>query len=169
MKDHPDPLDRPIEALIGLLFCGYFGLIAGVSFLATIAKFQAESLSLGQLLEVGHHTFHWLQTAEAWLLPTLALLCIMAGRAYWRIGATVVLAVVWGVQHWVLMPVLDQRTLAVIGGTEVPASSHHIVFAALEGVKLLVLLAAGFACLMQMQGGQFRAGKTAARDGGLSA
>ena len=61
--------------MIRFVAYAWFGLVVGVSFLATPIKFRAQSLTLPVALDVGRTTFHAMTRLE-WLL-TLALLGAM--------------------------------------------------------------------------------------------
>lgn len=134
-----------------LLAAGIFlwaGLLIGVSFVATPAKFLAPSLPLAQALDVGRWTFHVLSLLE-WGLLALAVISVAFGRMWlrdiWRlemiflagIAATLALQSMW------LRPVLDARVHVIIEGGSVAQSSLHNAYIALEIIKLNLLLVAG--------------------------
>lgn len=96
------------------------GLLAGLSFVATPAKFLAENVPLEHLLAVGRVTFRASLAAEGFIL--LLLVVVAHGRLRWW---PVAIAVVLGVQHLLLMPALDARTLAVMAGAVLPPSPLH--------------------------------------------
>ncbi len=124
------------------LFPLYAGLIGGVSFLATIAKFQSQHSTMSQLVEIGSITFHWLHSLEMVLVLVLAAGSLLA-RSRWRIVVSALLLAIWLAQEWWLFPSLDANTRLVIAGGTPPASGSHTVFAGIETFKLLMLTFAG--------------------------
>jgi hypothetical protein len=76
MKADRDARWRVGILAIALLWCG---LLLGVSFLATPAKFMAPSLSLVVALDVGRQTFAVMNKVE-WLFVAVLLALILTGR-----------------------------------------------------------------------------------------
>jgi hypothetical protein len=121
--------------------CLWVGLILGVSFLATLAKFKAAALTRPVALDVGRHTFQWLARAE-WLLAVLlgsvlfiAGLPTLPATAFALLVAVLLLSAFW------IAPQLYARADAIIaGGTPAPSSVHGVAVMA-ETLKLLLLLA----------------------------
>ncbi len=118
------------------------GVSLGGNIIAAPAKFQVDTLNLGELLEVGRAQFAWLGWAETGLALGLAIGCICARRfPSWTLYA------VWGlfaVQQLYLQPVLEARTDLLGSGADVPESHAHIIFIALEIAKFCCLFATGF-------------------------
>lgn len=125
------------------------GMIAGVSGLATPVKFSAPSLTLPVALDVGRVTFalfshvEWafavaLIVAGFVAMPPL-LLRLLIGLA----AGLIALQALW------LLPILDQRTAAVIAGNMPPPSSHHVWYVVIEIVKFAALLAIGLGAMRQ--------------------
>lgn len=121
----------------------WLGLLLGVAFLATPAKFLAPSLSLPVALDVGRHTFHAFNKIEWVLAAILIVLPFGAGTAWLRLlaiaaGLLVIVETVW------MLPLLDSRIgLIIAGGTPPPANLHGL-YIAMEITKLLVLAAIAF-------------------------
>lgn len=116
---------------LALLWCG---IVIGVSFIATPAKFQAASLTLPVALDVGRSTFalsHLVQLA----LAAAASISVLRGGSRWLLAAVGALLV----QHLVLLPLLDARVAAVIAGAPSTSPSPHILYVALEVLKIVVL------------------------------
>lgn len=145
--DQRMPLSRGPLAL-ALLAALWAGLILGVSFLATIAKFQAPSLPLPVALDVGRHTFRWLTTAQR-PLAAVALLALgivkpsrTASAAWLLMLAGLALEAFW------LLPALDARvTVMQRGGVPAP-SMHHALFVVVESVRAVTLLCLAAAPLL---------------------
>ena len=136
--------------------CCWIGLVLGVSFLATVAKFNAPSLTLPVALDVGRHTFAPLARAEWALVLVLAASIVLGAPTPLRLAAVTAIAAILLAQALWLLPALDARVDTIIGGGTPPPSSLHLVFVAGEAVKLLLLLAlavAAFRDLLQQTAG----------------
>ena len=139
-----NPMNKAIAAILFL----WAGLLLGVSFVATPAKFLAPSLPMAQALDVGRWTFHVLALIEWGLVVVVAVLVAIAWRSGTpRIGLVAgllaVVAAVLAVESFVLRPLLDARVLRIIAGESVPPSQVHNLYIALEAVLLVLILAAG--------------------------
>lgn len=136
--DHRVPA-RPSQALTVLAASVWFGMVIGVSFLATPVKFQAPSLALPVALEVGRVTFGLFSRVE-WVFAVLLTVSVVlpgAGRGA-RLLTAAVLALVAVEAIW-LLPALDARVEAVIQGRPEPASWHHLLYAVAETAKAVLL------------------------------
>ena len=124
------------------------GVLFGVAFLATPAKFSAPSLTLPVALEIGRATFEVLNRAEvAFALLSAGL--VLAGST--RRPLVVILCAVACLgllldTLW-LLPVLDLRAQVVIDGGDPPPSHLHDLYIGIDSVKFLALLAASFLLL----------------------
>lgn len=124
------------------------GMLVGVSFLATPAKFRAPSLSLPVALDVGRQTFGAFNKVELGaMLIGLFLLLRLRGRQPRAItvclgvaGVIVLLQSVW------LLPVLDARVTRILAHQNPPSAPFHWIYIGLEVVKLGALLSAGTRC-----------------------
>lgn len=122
------------------LYCALWsGIVIGVSFIATIAKFAAPSLTRPVALEVGTHTFAMLARIEWGLLAGLALLILLAGIRRYRLIFFAVLAVILVVEALWIFPQLSARTALVIAGQPLPPSPLHGLSVAAESSKTLLL------------------------------
>src|SRR5690606_15641277 len=110
-----------------------------VSFIATVAKFNAPSLTLPVALEVGKYTFAPLARTEWVLALLLAVLVMASGFDRIRVLVFAALAAILLAQALWLLPALDARVDAIIAGGTPPPSRLHVVFVACEGAKLLLL------------------------------
>lgn len=114
------------------------GLLAGLSFVATPAKFLAAGVPLGHLLAVGRVTFRASLAAEALML--LALLALAPGRLrLWVLAIAALLAA----QHLLFMPALDPRTLAVMAGEVIPPSPLHAIWIMADVLRIGAYAALG--------------------------
>ena len=132
-------------AIIALI---WFGMLIGVSFLATPVKFVVQDLSLATALQVGQATFG-LFTKIEWGLAA----ALVATSAFgWRtrplvLGLAVALTASVIVQALWLLPALDARVAAIVAGEAPPPSSHHTLYAGLEAVKAVMLAVLAFLAL----------------------
>lgn len=117
----------------------WFGLLVGVSFLATPVKFLAPSLTLAVALDVGRHTFAVFNRLE-WLLSVLLLIPVLIGSRSWscRIAAIGVATLVLIETVW-LLPLLDVRVSAIIAGQQPPVADYHDFYIAIDLAKLAAL------------------------------
>ncbi len=114
------------------------GVILAGNFIAPTAKFRAPSLELATALEVGRITFRWMAVAE---MALLALLIVVVSfgtvpRAKWLVLPVTLFAAQW----MFIMPSLDARTRAIISGASLPPSQWHLVYVAVEFLKLGAVL-----------------------------
>lgn len=103
----------------------WIGLLIGVSFLATPAKFLATSLTLPAALDVGRHTFAIFNRVEWFLAAAFLVLTLLRPRD--------LIVALW------LLPLLDQRVGLIIAGEQPPPSSDHVIYITVEVLKLFVL------------------------------
>ena len=134
------------QVISALLFI-WAGLLLGVSFIATPAKFLAPSLPLAQALDVGRWTFHVLGLIEWGFVAVVGLLILLA---WIRLGQSAGLvlpllagvAIILALETFWLRPALDARALQIIAGQSAAPSSKHTLYIAFEVAKLLLILAA---------------------------
>lgn len=127
------------------------GIVIGVSFIATVAKFAAPSLTRPVALDVGAHTFAMLARIEWGLLAVLVLLIAWAG--FTRLRSLILLliaAILAGEALW-LFPQLNSRTALVIAGQPLPPSPLHGVSVAAESAKVVLL---AFFAVMEIRHGR---------------
>lgn len=121
-----DQLEVPSFGVTGLaLVMFWIGLLVGVSFLATPAKFMAPSLALPVALDVGRYTFAIFNRVERILAAALLILVFVRPmNAAIATGAAAVAALIVLVEAVWLLPALDQRVGLIIAGHQAPASQH---------------------------------------------
>ena len=103
-----------------VLAASAFTTLFSLSFVATPIKFLAADVPIAHLLAVGRVTFRASLAAESVLLT--ALLLTTRGRLRWLVFGT---AAILLVQWLILMPRMDERTLARMAGTILEPSSLH--------------------------------------------
>ena len=118
----------------------WFGMLVGVSFVATPAKFLAPSLSLPVALDVGRHTFAIFNRIEWVFLVALAVLVLAGARGWLNLtGLAIVAGLMIAETGW-LLPLLDSRVGMIIAGQQPAPSNLHTIYIACEAAKLLGLI-----------------------------
>jgi hypothetical protein len=139
-------VEAPITRTIAAIFFIWAGLLIGVSFVATPAKFLAPSLALAQALDVGRWTFYVLAWIEWGFVSVVAALLVTTRRPGSRLlifSAVALVTALLAAESFALRPMLDARVLRIMAGESVPPSPLHNVYVGLEGLKALLLLVAG--------------------------
>lgn len=131
---------------ISLVCWLWAGVVLGVSFIATPAKFLAPSLSLPDALEVGRATFYVLRWIECGLVVILlAALLITFAHIKLNVWFAVIAVILCLLVNYVgLQPALDERTKLIIAGEAITQSSQHTVYIVIEMIKLIALMVAGW-------------------------
>lgn len=142
MAEQDGKVSTTLELVVIIL---WIGLLVGVSFLATPAKFLAPSLSLAVALDVGRQTFSVFNKVE-WFVAAALLAVVLAGRRGPLSIVVALLAAVLVVAEtlW-LLPMLDFRVGQIIAGQQPAASNLHVLYIAVEIGKLAVLCIAAAA------------------------
>jgi hypothetical protein len=124
----------------------WFGAVGAISFMEAPLKFTAPNITIPLGLGIGMIVFHALNKIEIALCLVLALSFYFARpKGRFPLGAFAVVALILALQTFVLFPLLDERSLKVIGGAAQPGSSLHLVYIVMDSVKILLLLALGYA------------------------
>jgi hypothetical protein len=132
---------RNLRSLLLILIIAalWAGLLTGVSFLATPAKFMAPSLSLPVALDVGRQTFFVFNRVEIGIAVVLLISLAWHRRTWFAVGFGVgMLACVLVETIW-LLPLLDARVTTIIAGGVPPPSLLHQLYIGIESIKLLGL------------------------------
>lgn len=134
-----------------LCFC-WFGIAAGAGLLATVARFQAGSITRPVALDVGREVFGLLNKVELVMLIVFLVLIRVTGQArqYLFVGGALALIVM--VQSAWLLPELSARTDIILAGGTPPESMAHALYSSLELLKLGLLLVCGFGALAKPAG-----------------
>ena len=135
-------------AIVALI---WFGMLIGVSFLATPVKFVVQDLSLATALQVGQATFG-LFTKVEW---GFAAALVAASAFGWRtrplvLALAIALAASVTAQALWLLPALDARVDAIMTGETPPPSSDHTLYAGLEAAKAVMLAVLAFLALRRL-------------------
>ncbi len=125
----------------------WFGMTAGVSMLATPARFSAATITRPIALDVGRVVFAVLNKAEFVALIALLIVVRVSGKARDYMAICGVLALILLAQSIWLLPELAARTDQIIAGVEPAPSIAHAAYSVLELSKLTLLLYLGFRSL----------------------
>jgi len=129
------------------------GLSLGGALIVAPAKFQAPNVSRLTALQVGKIQFAWLHRAEKLLLLSLFLCVFLANKNHFSINKYwfYLPVIIFLIQIYKVQPVMHERTVSIINGGDVFASSKaHVVFIVLEVSKFLSLLGVGIYGLLQV-------------------
>ncbi|WP_434442684.1 hypothetical protein [Lentzea sp. E54] len=119
--------------------CVWLGMVVAISIEAPL-KFRAPGITLPLGLGIGRLVFRALNASEIVLATVTAVTFALAPRSLAATILLVVLAVTLAVQVLVLRPRLEARAAVIIAGETPPGSSTHVVYIALEGLKVLLLI-----------------------------
>jgi hypothetical protein len=127
----------------------WLGMVLAISFLETPLKFRAPGVDIPIGLGIGRIVFRALNLAEI-TLALVALAAVVAGRPTTAVAAlTAVALVILAGQLIAVRPQLNRRTDRVLAGHNLPRSTMHLYYVALEAAKVVVLAALGI-CLLVM-------------------
>ncbi len=140
------------QGALAALAWTWFGMLIGVSFLATPVKFVVQDLDLPTALQVGAATFGLFSRIEWGLAVLLLGAAALAPTRRWTLRALVVgvSAIVLAQAAW-LLPALDQRVAKIVAGGAPPPSLHHHLYAGFELAKAAALLAIGCVAFMAVR------------------
>lgn len=127
----------------------WLGMTAGVSLLATPARFAAETITRPVALDVGRTVFAALNKAEFVALIVLLVIVRLRGDARRYLFNCLALALILVAQSLWLQPELAARTDMIIAGIEPGPSYAHAIYSVSELTKLLLLAVLGYRSLMQ--------------------
>ena len=136
----------------------WLGMTAGVSLLATPARFSAGTITRPIALDVGRVVFATLNKAEFVALIIVLILVRISGHARSLWMPVFGLALILLAQSIWLLPELAARTDLIIAGTEPPPSITHAAYSILELSKLTLLAYVGFRSLQLLTGDRTPAG-----------
>ena len=120
----------------------WLGLLIGISAIETPLKFRAPGITLELGLGIGRLVFRALNRVE--LVIAAVLVIVVAHRARdWPLALLGVIVALLLVQTFSLRRKLDARVARRLAGEDVPPSSLHVAYIALESAKLVLLPALG--------------------------
>nr|WP_203592627.1 MULTISPECIES: hypothetical protein [unclassified Streptomyces] len=118
-------------------------MVLAISFLEAPLKFRAPGVTIPLGLGIGRIVFRALNIAEAALAVVVVVAVATGGPDAGVIVPTAVAVAVLAVQLGVVRPRLNRRSDRVLAGEQVPRSSAHLYYVALEVIKTVVLLVLG--------------------------
>lgn len=129
--------------LIAIIVFLWAGMILGISFLESWAKFHAPSLTKPVGLDVGRTIFtyfHRVQTGLALLVITLSVFASVSFEIYLMLGGFILILCIQSI--W-LLPRLNERVSIIIAGGQPPSSFTHAFYGIVEIVKFILLCFSG--------------------------
>jgi hypothetical protein len=132
------PLVDIAQLAVPLLWAG---LLIGVSFIATPVKFGATSLSLPVALDVGRVTFALFNIVEWITFAALVVAVVLSGPSVSSSAMTALLAALLATQTVWLLPVMNERIGAIIGGQSPPTAPYHWIYIGVDVTKVGLLIA----------------------------
>ncbi|MFJ9667916.1 hypothetical protein ACIRPP_25400 [Streptomyces sp. NPDC101219] len=134
-------------AVAGAAVFVWLGMVLAISFLEAPLKFRAPGVTIPLGLGIGRIVFRALNIAEAALAVVVVVAVATGGPDAGVIVPTAVAVAVLAVQLGVVRPRLNRRSDRVLAGEQVPRSSAHLYYVALEVIKTVVLLVLGILLL----------------------
>lgn len=128
----------------------WLGMVLAISFIETPLKFRAPGITRELGLSIGRLVFKALNATEV-LLAVATIVALAIDRPgpsiWWPLAGASLIAVIQGSM---LHTMMDRRAARIIAGEVLPPSRHHLVFVALEGVKVVLLIVTGVQLLRQL-------------------
>ena len=125
------------------------GFIGAISFMESWLKFRAPGLTIPVGLNIGKLVFSALNKVE-WAFAMLITIFILLNSS--KINSSdeiwfLVIVVILIVQTIWLLPALNSRAKAIIGGATLPPLTLHLYFVIAELIKLIMLIVFGISLL----------------------
>ena len=119
----------------------WLGMVLAISFVEAPLKFRAPGVDVRTGLAIGRLVFRALNAIEVgWAVVIVLALIIHAPRSPAGAAAGILVVAVLFTQLAVVRPRLTRRSEQVLAGADVPRSSSHHVYIALETVKVIGLV-----------------------------
>jgi hypothetical protein len=118
-------------------------MVLAISFVETPLKFRAPGVTLPIGLGIGRLVFRALNSAEVVLAIAIAVGLLVGDPQRGGVVAYVVAVAALVVQVAAVRPALTRRSDAVLAGGEGPRSRAHLIYVALEVVKVVALVWCG--------------------------
>jgi hypothetical protein len=123
----------------------WFGMVLAISFLEAPLKFRAPGVTVPIGLGIGRLVFRALEGVEAVLAVLVVVGLVVGGPSTTTVVAAALAVGTLLVQLAAVRPVLSRRTARVLAGEEGGGSRSHLVYIALEVVKVAALVVLGVA------------------------
>lgn len=126
----------------------WLGTVLAISFLEAPLKFRAPGVDLRTGLAIGRLVFRAVNVTEVgWAVVIVLALIVHAPPSVAGTVAAILIVAVLAVQLGVVRSRLNRRSDQVLAGADVPRSSSHHVYIALEIVKVIGLIVLAVAAL----------------------
>jgi hypothetical protein len=129
---------------VALIFV-WLGMVLAISFIETPLKFRAPGMTIPLGLGIGRLVFTALNVVEIVLAVAIAILLLDDDTGSAQLWLLVVVIGCLVAQVAGVRPVLNRRTNRFLAGETPPGSKVHLVYIALEVVKIALLIALGTA------------------------
>lgn len=130
-------------ATAGAVTFVWLGMVLAISFIETPLKFRAPGVTIPVGLGIGRLVFRALNLAEAALALVLIAAVVLGAPTVAVVVLTAVAVCVLAAQLVVVRPRLNRRSDRVLAGENLPRSTTHLYYIALEAAKVLTLIALG--------------------------
>lgn len=127
---------RDIQLVVPIF---WLGMVIAISFVEAPIKFRAPGVTLAIGLGIGRKVFAALNVVEVVLAVVLSVAWLYADIDGWLL--LVLVSAVLVVQVVAVRPPLTRRSNRVLAGEDLPRSKIHLIYIALEVVKVLLLIA----------------------------
>jgi len=136
-----------VNTLVGAVACVWFGLVVGISFLEAPLRFRAPGVTLAVGLGIGRVVFAALNRVEAVLAAAVVLAAVLGRHPLEVVVSAAITTVALLAQLVLVRPALVRRSNQVLAGEQCSRSRAHHAYVALEIVKVVALVALGWAAL----------------------
>ena len=136
-----------MNTLVGAVACVWLGLVVGISFLEAPLRFRAPGVTLAVGLGIGRVVFAALNRVEVVLAAAVVLAAVLGRHPLEVVVSAAIATVALLAQLVFVRPALVQRSNQVLAGEQGPRSRTHHAYVALEIVKVVALVALGWAAL----------------------
>ena len=129
-----------MTVLLSIIFTLYAGLVLGVSFIATPAKFMAPSISMPIALEIGKATFHIFNKVE-WIIIVISIVVTFFSTTnlhrWWFTAGLLALLLI---ENYYLLPILNIRTERAIADNIANPNIFHWLYIGADTFKIIIAL-----------------------------
>lgn len=138
----------PFSAVAVAMVFTWLGMVLAISFIEAPLKFRAPGITVPLGLGIGRLVFRALNAVEAVFAVVLIVTAALAsGLPVPAIIAGAAAIVMLAAQLGLVRPRLNRRSDRVLAGEDDGGSRVHLVYIALEAVKVIALLATGILLL----------------------
>jgi hypothetical protein len=134
-------------ALAGAVTFIWLGMVLAISFLEAPLKFRAPGVTIAIGLGIGRLVFRALNLTEVVLALVVIASVSVAAPTSLVVALTAITVTVLALQLLVVRPRLNRRSDRVLAGEDLPRSSGHLYYVALETTKVVALIALGISVL----------------------